>query len=236
MHLQVDICVPLYNEEKNLPLLIDNYKKARAKSPRVGRLILVDNGSIDDTWKLLTDITNSDILIFSLEKNTGYGGGATCAILNSISPMVALIPANNQYSFGRIIELIEIYFKEIQIGNKNLLVKGKRIGRSDPLLTRILSSSYTFMVSIIVGKYVRDVNGLPKIFDKTYIAGKIDKFPVNASFDGILLYELKRAGVNFLELPILYSKRKYGQASWTHNKISISLGMLKEIFRYRFKR
>lgn len=236
MIFTVDVCVPLYNEELNIELLIENFIKSKSNSSNIGNLILIDNGSTDGTWKMICKFKHESVQLLRIKQNIGYGGGAALAIEQSQSKYVALIPANNQYPFTEITKMIDLFCSMKLSSSKPLLIKGKRVGRKDPIGTRILSYSYTILMSAAVGKYFSDINGLPKIFERDAIVAKFHRFPRNASFDAALLLEARRHGFEFREIPIPYLPRLHGQPSWKNKRIKISIQMLKSIIRYRFKR
>lgn len=232
----IDICVPLYNEQNNVDLLIRDYQKARITSPNVGALILVDNGSTDRTSEIISNLRHESVQLHRIEQNIGYGGGAALAIEKSQSKNVALIPANNQYPFAEITKMIDLYCSMKSSNSIPLLIKGRRIGRKDPIVVQILSRSYTILTSVCIGKYFSDANGMPKIFEKDTIIPKLKYFPRNAAFDAVLLLEAKRQGAQFKEIPITYLPRLHGQPSWKNKRIKISLQMLMSILQYRFNR
>lgn len=236
MDESIDICVSLFNEEKNLPLLIENFKKAKKSSPYIRNLVLIDNGSTDDTWKIISNSRIESIISGQIDTNIGYGSGISHAISKSMSKNVALISANNQYPFDQIMKLIDYYVTHKAMTANNILVKGYRMGRSDPIFIQILSFLYTFIIGVAIGKRIVDVNGLPKIFQKELVLNELDKFPSNAAFDSAILFEAVRKGFDVIELPITYVPRLYGKPSWTNGKIKISFQMLEAIFKYRFKR
>lgn len=236
MNFTVDICVPLFNEESNVEILINNFIGFKSKTSNIGNLILIDNGSTDTTWEIINNLKHESVQLHRIEQNIGYGGGAALAIENSESKNVALIPANNQYPFAEVIKMIDFYCTMKLSFSKPLLIKGRRIGRKDPIVIQILSYSYTILMSVALGKFFSDINGMPKIFDKDALAGKYHSFPRDASFDAALLLEAKKHGFEFKEIPISYLPRLHGQPSWTNNRIKISIQMLKSILQYRFKR
>jgi len=232
----VDICVPLFNEEKNIELLIANFIQAKIGSSNIGNLILIDNGSTDRTWEIIRRVKHDSIYVEQIDHNIGYGGGAALAIQMSKNKHIALIPANNQYPFVEITAIIDSYCSINTDASKRLLVKGRRIGRKDPIGIRILSFIYTILMSIAIGGYIFDANGMPKVFEKDVLSSKVQSFPRNAAFDAALLLEAKRLGFKFEEIPITYLPRVHGAPSWANNRIKISFQMLGAILQYRFRR
>lgn len=67
------IIIPCYNEEPNLPELISQLELL-IKTNNV-EFILVNNGSTDNTFGILTGNFIPNIRVVNLDKNRGYGGG-----------------------------------------------------------------------------------------------------------------------------------------------------------------
>jgi glycosyltransferase involved in cell wall biosynthesis len=58
--LVLSICVPVYNEEENLPLLHAAVAKVLDANSIDGELILVDDGSKDGSWKAIEALVAKD--------------------------------------------------------------------------------------------------------------------------------------------------------------------------------
>ena len=90
---KVNIIIPLYNEEKILKKNIINLQKKFSKFLNKSRwqFILVDNGSTDDTTKIIKSLLSTNIkgqLIFESEPN--YGKAIRRGLLFSDSDYVFL--------------------------------------------------------------------------------------------------------------------------------------------------
>ena len=69
----LSLVIPCYNEQDNLPLL---FKKLLEIQANFNEIILVDNGSTDNTSLIIENfIKNNDscIKILKIKKNIGYG-------------------------------------------------------------------------------------------------------------------------------------------------------------------
>ena len=60
LHPTLSICVPVYNEEENLPLLHEAVAKVLNAHGIDGELILVDDGSKDGSWKAIEALVAND--------------------------------------------------------------------------------------------------------------------------------------------------------------------------------
>lgn len=70
---KVDVVIPVYNEEKTLEKVLDTVLICR----EVDKIVVVDDGSTDNTWKNLNLFkkrdTNNKVRLIRLEKNCGKG-------------------------------------------------------------------------------------------------------------------------------------------------------------------
>ena len=63
----LSICVPVYNEGENIPLLHDAIVKAAEPAAIDFELILVDDGSKDDSWKQISALVEKDARVRGLK-------------------------------------------------------------------------------------------------------------------------------------------------------------------------
>ena len=231
--IKIDICTTAYNEAENLQLYINNFLATKKHSNFLGQLVIIDNGSVDNTSAVLSDYVNPDVKFISLKDNLLYGGGMKKAIQSATSKYVAIIPADNQYSFEDVANLCKIFLYEYQ-NDKQIMIKGKRINRKDPLIIRLLSKSNSIIMGLLIGQSISDVNGLPKIFSVNDFLSVLDKLPNNASFDSALLLEAKKLRYIIYEYEIPYLERRYGLPSWHRGRFKIGFRMLISMLKYRF--
>jgi dolichol-phosphate mannosyltransferase len=74
----VSIIIPTYNEKDNLPLLYERLKDVTEKSEHEFEFIFVDDGSSDNSFNILKELTikNSRIKVIKLSRN--FGSHAAC--------------------------------------------------------------------------------------------------------------------------------------------------------------
>ena len=74
----LSVVVPCYNEEENIPLIISKFNKILEESNEKIEVILVNNGSIDDSKKIFEKNIlkiKQNIRVLNIKKNIGYGHG-----------------------------------------------------------------------------------------------------------------------------------------------------------------
>ena len=58
--IQISVVVPLYNEEESLPELTDWIRKVMIANNFSYEVILVDDGSTDDSWKIVEMLSTAN--------------------------------------------------------------------------------------------------------------------------------------------------------------------------------
>ena len=229
--INLSIIIPCFNEAENIPKLIKHIKSINDKSVEI---ILVDNGSNDNTKKALSnniDFKIPIIKVISIKENIGYGHGIMKGVRKSTGKIVAWTHADLQTDVNDIIKAHEIMLKNNS--QKNCIVKGVRTGRS------ILDSFFTYGMSLIVSIVMRmrlsDVNAQPKIFDRNFLDKLIDA-PDDFSLDLYFLYQAKINDYNILEFPVKFKHRYKGKSKGGGSiigKIRLIWRTLKYILKLR---
>lgn len=125
----LSIIVPVYNEEKTLPQILDLILQQKWDSDI--EVILVDDGSKDRSPEIGREYAskNSNIRWFANEKNLGKSRTVKRGILESNGKYVVIQDADLEYEVN---ELVEI-FKEIQ--EKDLdVIYGNRFGKKNKII------------------------------------------------------------------------------------------------------
>lgn len=91
----LSVMMPIYNEERTLPTIL-GHVLAR---PEVGEVIAVDDGSVDRSWEILTEIarTDSRLRTFRQPRNGGKGAALRRAISEVTRPFALVQDADLEY-------------------------------------------------------------------------------------------------------------------------------------------
>ena len=179
--MNLSIIIPCYNEELSIPKLIDNCMNIINNNIEI---IIVDNGSIDNTFKILNKSNlPHNIVPIRIEKNIGYGNGILTGLNHANGEVLSWTHADLQTDLSDIIRGYTIHKKELL--NKTCVVKGKRKKRN------LFDAFFTFLMglycSILLGKWLYDINAQPKIFHRSFLE-KFEKAPLDFSLDLYVLY------------------------------------------------
>ncbi|MBY0315676.1 MAG: glycosyltransferase family 2 protein [Bdellovibrionales bacterium] len=201
-----ELVIPAYNEEKNIPELIERVVTAAAKFNMTGQdftLLLVENGSKDNSYKVMRDTVeylrlHDMVKIVQVKVNQGYGFGIMSGLRESSAPVVGWTHADLQCDPANAFVAYKLY--EVQT-SKNILVKGVRLKRSAK--DRFVSRVFETFARIILGLKVYELNAQPKVFPSTLLEN-MKQPPHTFALDLYLLYSAQKAGLEVLTFNVFF--------------------------------
>lgn len=144
----VSIVIPIYNEARNVEILVNETDKEieKLKSKYVFEIIFVNDGSQDETYDIIVNLTKSkkNIKLIDLSRNFGNQIAVTAGINESNGDIVITMDGDMQHPPSVIPELIAKWEKGYEV------VQAKRIQYKSPgFLKNILSSMFFFIMNRI---------------------------------------------------------------------------------------
>lgn len=202
--MQISIVVPLYNEAESLPELcswIDTVMKTHSFSYE---MIFVNDGSKDNSWKILQELKNkySSIKAISFARNYGKSAALHEGFQKAEGDVVITMDADLQDSPDEIPEL----YRMITEDNYDL-VSGWKQKRFDPISKTIPTKLYNAATRALSGVYLHDFNCGLKAYKKEVVKtirlyGEMHRYiPVQAKWNGF-----SKIG----EKVVQHQSRKYG--------------------------
>lgn len=154
MSKQISIVVPLFNEEESLPHLIDWIKKV-LDTKFSYEVLLVDDGSKDESWKIIETLVAENNVVRGIKFQRNYGKSAALqkGFESSKGDVVITMDADLQDSPEEIPELYEMI-----VHQDFDLVSGWKKKRHDPLSKTIPTKLYNWAARRITGIYLHDFN------------------------------------------------------------------------------
>jgi dolichyl-phosphate beta-glucosyltransferase len=203
MHINfLSIIVPAFNEEKNIVDSIENIKKYFSKSKTRYEIIVVDDGSSDNTADLVRK-KFPDVKLIVNPENRGKGFSVRQGVINSKGDAVFIIDTDLYVMINEFSKLRRWYVfgYPFCIGSK----KRKGCSRSIdfPISRKILGRFYSLLVKLFLLKGIEDTQCGFKLYEgraarEIFSKQKIDGF----GFDVETLLLAKRAGIKIKEIPL----------------------------------
>jgi len=208
--VRLSLVIPCYNEAANLPLLLSRC----ADMARVGdiEVILVDNGSTDDSPRLLTELLPRfpGCRSVRVENNQGYGFGILSGLRAAEGKVLGWTHADMQTDPVDALQSLALFEQH----GENIFVKGRRYGRplGDVLFTVGMSAFETLLL-----KYpLWDINAQPTMFSRNFFETWTDA-PHDFSLDLYAYYQAKQAGLPTHRFPVRFGERAHGVSHWNVN-------------------
>jgi glycosyltransferase involved in cell wall biosynthesis len=205
---KLSVFLPIYNEEANVKNVILATRKVLQNVADEWELIIVDDGSIDDSPGLIKQLAESDprIRVVTHKVNEGYGASISSGLYESKYSWIAFTDSDGQFDFA---EITDFLTKRRESGAD--LVIGYYKKRQVSAFKKITSKLWELMVFILFGLKVRDIDCGFKLISKKVI----DTIPVLESKRGAfisseLLIKARRAGFKIVEIPVTHYPRLKG--------------------------
>lgn len=134
--MDFSVIVPVYNEEENLEPLIRETESVLEPMGMDYEIIVVDDGSTDGSYKLLSRLYREDprLKILCLKRNFGQTAAVAAGLAHARGKVIVSMDGDGQNDPGDIPALL----KKLEEGYD--LVSGWRFPRADPFLSRRLPS------------------------------------------------------------------------------------------------
>jgi undecaprenyl-phosphate 4-deoxy-4-formamido-L-arabinose transferase len=151
-NVQVAVVIPVYNEEENLPALMQRLMPVMLSLGKSFEIIFIDDGSHDQSLQILKEFTkNFQVRIVELTKNYGQHAAIMAGFSITQADIIITMDADLQNPPEEIINLVKV----MEEGNYDV-VGTIRKGRKDSFF-RILPSKIINMVARkITGVSMRD--------------------------------------------------------------------------------
>ncbi|MBI5020619.1 MAG: glycosyltransferase family 2 protein [Ignavibacteriales bacterium] len=188
---ELSILIPLFNEEQSLRELYDKIRNALNRNQRF-EIIFVDDGSTDNSMRILHDLRHRDrrIKIIRFRRNYGKSAALSVGFNHAKGDIIITMDADLQDDPNEIPNLVN----EIKKGFD--LVSGWKKKRRDPITKTIPSKFFNFVVSKMTGIKLHDFNCGLKAYRKEVVKeieiyGELHRYiPVLAHWRGFKIGEI----------------------------------------------
>jgi len=202
--LLISVIIPVYNEENSIKDVIE-----RIPDLLNYEIILVDDGSTDNSVLKIKEIEKDNIIILQHQKNLGYGAALITGFKNATGKIIVTLDSDGQHKP----EEIERMIIPILQDKADLVIGSRYLGDCDykvPLCTRI--GEY-FVKICILGLFHQRVGNNQsgyRCFRKEILNVLNDNLLVGMGFTTEFLLECAINNLKILEIPISINQREHG--------------------------
>lgn len=210
--MDISIIIPVYNEDESIGELKDWITRVMEANKFDYEVIMVDDGSTDDSWALITAMHNADKRIKGIKFRRNYGKSATLntGFQAAKGDVVITMDADMQDSPDEIPELYRMIKEE-----KYDVVSGWKKKRYDPISKTIPTKLFNAVTRLFSGIKLHDFNCGLKAYRKT-VAKSVEVYGEMHRYIPVLA---KQAGFKKIgEKVVIHRKRKYGVTKFGLNR------------------
>lgn len=205
--MKLSIVVPCYNEEENIPLILERFNDVINEEDV--EVVLVDNGSTDGSAEVFSELLPRYPFARTVKVpvNQGYGYGILQGLDECRGEYIGWTHADMQTDPADVIKALGLIEREKGL----VFVKGNRKGRPP------FDVFFTLGMSVFETCYLReklyDINAQPNIFPKVFYQGW-ENPPHDFSLDLYVLYTARKKGLKVVRFAVDFPERVHGMSKW----------------------
>jgi glycosyltransferase involved in cell wall biosynthesis len=228
--VDVSVVIPIYNEAENLHELVERVGAALLPTARSFELLLVDDGSADDTRAILRSLaaTRAWLRPLVLIRNYGQSTALQAGFDHAAGALVVTLDGDLQNDPVEIPRLLDMMDAQPEID----VVSGWRKERQDRALSRKLPSWLANrLISSVTGVRLHDYGCALKVY-RHAILENVRLYGETHRFIAALAVE---AGARMIEVPVLHHARLRGASKYGIDRVfRVLLDLLWIKFSMRF--
>lgn len=222
--VDVSVLVPAKDEAENLPLFMELMSEVIAHSPLRYEVVVIDDGSVDDTWAVLQQLKTRYAFLRAVRHRTrrGIADALRTGYLRSRGAVLVFYPADLQFKPADIPRLVAPI-----IDGVSDMVTGFKEGQYEKAF---VSRVYNTLSRYLFGVRVRDLNSV-----KAYRREVMEHVPVRPDWHRYLIVLAQAQGFTVTEIPVPLYPRHAGKSKFGVGRIPVGvLDMISVWFELRF--
>ncbi|ESS56119.1 undecaprenyl-phosphate 4-deoxy-4-formamido-L-arabinose transferase [Enterobacter cloacae S611] len=209
---KVSVVIPVYNEQESLPELIRRTTTSCAQIGIDYEILLVDDGSSDDSARMLTDAAEqpgSHIVAVLLNRNYGQHSAIMAGFSHVTGDLVITLDADLQNPPEEIPRLVAK-------ANEGYDVVGTvRQNRQDSLFRKLASRGVNHLIQRATGKAMGDYGCMLRAY-RRHIVDAMLRCHERSTFIPILANTFARRAV---EIPVQHAEREFGDSKYSFMRL-----------------
>ncbi|NQU75433.1 MAG: glycosyltransferase family 2 protein [Planctomycetes bacterium] len=221
----LSVFLPCYNEQENIRRVVGQCVTVLDRLVADWELILVDDGSTDDTGRIADELAGGDQRIRAIhhKPNRGYGAALQSGFLAAKKEFVFYTDGDGQFDvtqLDRLLRLAQTYD----------IVSGYRMDRQDNLIRRFNARAWGMLVKKLLRFQCSDIDSAFKLYRRE-IFDRIEMKSSGALIDAEILARATRAGYTIGEVGVSHLPRLAGTS--TGGNIKVIARAFRELWQLR---
>jgi len=203
----LSLVIPVYNEEKNITFLYNEFNKVLVKLSLPYEIIFVDDGSTDNSLNEIKGLSSNDFSVkyISFKKNLGQSAALKSGFQHCGYSITITMDADLQNDPADIPRLLQFY-------GEYQMVNGWRKNRRDTFSKKIGSKIGNFVRNMFVHDNIKDTGCSLKVMD-TVMLKRIKMYKGLHRFLPVLMMS---EGAKVKEVPVNHRQRQHGISKYNN--------------------
>lgn len=221
----VSCVMPAYNEQDNIEKAVNNAIGALERFASEYEIIVVDDGSTDNTFDILMRLTSTidNLKVIRHGENKGYGAALNTGFRSAGYDLIFYTDSDNQFDMNDISLLLNV------CENADI-VAGYREKRKDTKSRLLSSKVYNNLVCRLFGISMIDINCAFKLFKKS-VFDTINVSSTDFFIDAEIMIKAYESNMTIVEVPVTHHPRLAGKSTVKSSDILTTLISLKKLKR-----
>jgi glycosyltransferase involved in cell wall biosynthesis len=205
--------LPAFNEADNIEESVRRCLRAGEGLGLCFEVIVVDDGSMDETRMIVDALGREDARVRSLHhvRNRGYGAALKSGLFAAKMDRVFFTDADLQFDVSELAILL-------RHANDYSIVAGYRAPRRDPIPRRFNGWAWSKLVNAVFDLNVDDVDCAFKVFDRK-IFERIPVYSIGAFVNTEILIRARAQGFTLTQVPVTHYPRQAGTQSGANPRV-----------------
>lgn len=233
---KISIIIPAFNEEKTIEeilLAIDNHKN----DSYTFEVIVVDDGSTDNTLKILSSISHLYSKLILQKSNQGKGAAVKKGMLNASGDYILFQDADLEYDpadYSKLLSMVSKFDADLVIGSRLIAPEYTRVYY---FWHKVGNKIITLIFNLLNNTTFTDIYSCYLLFKRNLLdlnQVKSTGWEQQAEILSLLVASSKL----MFEVPIKYNGRTYGEGKKirAHHTIFVIWMIIKKFFIIKLKR
>jgi glycosyltransferase involved in cell wall biosynthesis len=207
MTLDLSVVFPVYNEEDNVPILLDEITKALAGQPWTYEIVAVDDGSTDRSLQVLRESKAKypNLRIIAFEKNSGQTAALDAAWRGARGRYVVSLDADLQNDPADIPAMM----RRLEETTSDMVI-GVRVKRQDTWSKKIQSKIGNGVRNWITNDQITDTGCSLKLVRRE----AVERVRLFTGMHRFLPTLVRMQGYKVVEMPVNHRARRYGVSKY----------------------
>jgi glycosyltransferase involved in cell wall biosynthesis len=225
----ISFVFPMFNERENIEETIRRASSFASQVSDDYEIVVADDASTDGSGDLVDRLAGSDkhVKPVRLKRNTKFGGALNAGLKSASKEVVVYTDSDFPAKEDDIKKALEMLEGADIVTAYSLVIKDASLKRI------IMSKVYNFLVHILFGLKIRDINSGLKIYRRSMIEG-IDFGSRSPFIDVEIFAEASKKGARIKQYGLIFELRTKGSS--TISRMSVVARTFWDMLRYKISR